>query len=106
VLTQQVVWSDNKDEIPAARAQSGPDGRFMFAAVERQSAVMRFVPHQPVILQRIFIQHEGVLYVAWRHTKDSYESNSEMDGHALNLQCELSRTPDFEGTHFGICKAV
>lgn len=102
-LSQQVVWSDNKDEISPVRVLTGPDGGFLFAAVERDAGLIRLVPHQPVILQKILIHYNGIDYVAWRHTKDSYDVNSELGGRALKLTCELNRAPDFEGTHYGIC---
>ena len=105
-LVQQVVWSDNKNDVPPQQTSSDADGRFSFPMVERSAGVIRMVPHQPVILQKILIRYEGVEYTAWRHTKNTYDANSELDGKPLNLQCELSREPDFEGTHYGICKAV
>ena len=105
-LVQEVVWSDNKNDVLPIRTSSDADGRFHFAPVERSAGLTRMVPHQPAILQRITIHYQGVDYMAWRHTKNTYDVNSELDGKALNLQCELSREPDFEGTHYGICKAV
>lgn len=105
-LTQTVVWSDNKDEIPAQQAVTDAKGGFSFPAIERKAGVLRMVPHQPVMLQKIIIDYQGSEYTAWRHTKDSYEANSEMDGKPLNLVCELTRDADFEGTHYGICKAI
>ena len=105
-ISQQVVWSDNTNDVPSRHTLSDQSGRFTFASVERASAALRFLPHQPVILQKLIIRYAGVEYMAWRHTKDSYEANSELDGRPLNLVCELSRAPDFEGTHYGICKTV
>lgn len=105
-VIQEVVWSDNKNDVPPTTVSSAVDGRFSFPVVERNAGVMRVVPHQPVILQKILIRYEGVEYTAWRHTRNSYEDNSEMDGRPLRLECELSRAADFEGTHYGICKAL
>jgi hypothetical protein len=104
-IVQKVVWSDNPEDVKEARARSDADGRFHFDPVMGPAGLTRLIPHQPVILQRITIRHEGVDYPAWRHTKDTYENNSELDGKPLNLSCELSRSPDFDGTHYGICKA-
>ena len=105
-LIQETVWSDNKNDVPAVTTTTDADGRFHFTEVDRKAGILRMVPHQPVILQKITIRYEGVDYPAWRHTKNTYDANSELDGKPLNLQCELSREPDFEGTHYGICKAV
>ncbi len=104
-VLQEVVWSDNKDEIPARETASDHSGRFFFPAVERNAGALRVVPHQPVILQKLVIRYDGVDYPAWRHTKNSYEENSELGGKRMDLVCELSREPDFEGTHYGICRA-
>ena len=105
-LTQTVVWSDNKDEIAPQHAVTDRNGAFSFPVIERKAGLLRMVPHQPVMLQKIMIDYQGVQYTAWRHTKDSYEVNSEMGGKPLNLVCELTREADFEGTHYGICKAI
>lgn len=104
-VRQEVVWSDDKNEIPARETASDGSGRFSFAAVERNAGALRAVPHQPVILQKLIIRYDGVDYPAWRHTKDSYEENSELGGKRMDLVCELTREPDFEGTHYGICRA-
>lgn len=104
-VLQEVVWSDNKDEIPARETVSDDSGQFSFPAVEHNAGALRVVPHQPVILQKLIIRYGGVDYPAWRHTKNSYEENSELGGKRMELVCELSREPDFEGTHYGICRA-
>lgn len=105
-LTQETVWSDNKNDVPPKSVRTDSDGRFLFPAVERDAGATRVVPHQPVILQKILISYDGQEYTAWRHTKNSYEANSEMEGRPLKLECELTRSADFEGTHYGICKAL
>lgn len=105
-LVQEVVWSDDKNDVPPKHTHTDADGRFHFPTVEHGAGVTRMVPHQPVILQKIIIRYEGVDYMAWRHTKNSYDANSELDGKSLELECELTRQPDFEGTHYGICKAI
>lgn len=105
-LTQTVVWSDNKDEIPAQHTVTDAKGAFSFPVIERKAGLLRVVPHQPVMLQKIIINYQGIEYTAWRHTKDSYDLHSEMGGKPINLVCELTREPDFEGTHYGICKAI
>lgn len=105
-LVQQVTWSDDKDEIPTARARSDAHGRFHFPVVEHHAGWLRALPHQPVILQSVTIHFQGRDYLAWRHTRNSYAPNAELDGKPLHLVCELTRAPDFEGTHYGICKAI
>jgi hypothetical protein len=105
-LVQEVVWSDNKNDVPPAHTRSDAQGRLHFTVVVHRPGLLRAGPHQPVVLQKITIRYEGRDYTAWRHTKNSYEPDSELDGKPLDLECELTRAPDFEGTHYGICKAV
>jgi len=104
-VVQKVVWSDNADEIPLQHAVTDPKGAFQFPVITRRSVLLQLLPHQPVMVQKIVIRYGGAEYEAWRHTKEDYELNSELDGRPLSLVCELSRQPDFEGTHYGICKA-
>ena len=105
-LTQKVVWSDNPDEIPPQHAVTGVDGVVRFPRIERSAGLRRVIPAQPVMLQSITIQFEGTDYLAWRYGKDSYDDLSELEGRPLNLICELTRAPQHEGKHYGICKAV
>lgn len=104
-LVQKVVWSDDENEIAPQRAVTDEKGAFWFPAIERSAGVRRMIPSQPMMLQKIVIHYQGVEYIAWRHGKDSYDANTELDGRPLKLVCELSRQPDFEGTHYGLCKA-
>ena len=67
---------------------------------------MRLIPAQPSIRQKLVIRYQGVEYEAWSHGKHDYDANSELDGKPLRLVCDLATAPDFEGTHYGICRAV
>jgi hypothetical protein len=103
-VRQEITFSDG--QIPSQHAVSDAAGSFHFPVVDRSAGFTRWVPHQPVILQRIVITYGGIEYEAWRHTRNSYGMNSELDGRPLRLECDLARQPDFEGTHYGICTAV
>lgn len=105
-LVQRVVWSDDANEIPPQRTVTDSGGTFSFPPIERKAGLLRLVPTQPVMQQTITIQFEGVEYVAWMHGKNSYDANAELDGRPIRLVCELTRQPDYEGKHFGICRAV
>jgi len=105
-LVQKVVWSDDPDEIPPQRTTSDATGAFRFPAIERSAGLRRMIPAQPMMLQTITIHVEGQEYLAWRYGKDSYDNRSELDGRPLNLVCELTRAPEHEGKHYGICRAV
>lgn len=104
-LIQTVVWSENESEVPPQRAVTDGKGAFSFPAIERKAGLRRMIPSQPMMLQKIVIHYQGVEYIAWRHGKDSYDANAELDGKPFNLICELTRPPSHEGTHYGICKA-
>jgi len=105
-LIEKVVWSDNENEIPPQRAVTDAKGAFSFPAIERKAGLLRLIPAQPTIQQTITIKYQGVEYIAWLHGKGSYNANTELDGKPINLVCELTRQPDYEGKHYGICKAV
>lgn len=105
-LVETVVWSENEDEIPSQHATTDEKGIFRFPSIERKAGLRRMIPSQPTMLQKIVIRYQGAEYIAWRHGKDSYDVNSELDGRPINLVCELDRAPAHEGTHYGICKAL
>jgi hypothetical protein len=105
-LIEKVVWSDNENDIPPQHAVTDSKGAFSFPAIERNAGLLRLIPAQPTIQQTITIKYQGVEYTAWLHGKGSYNPNTELDGRPINLICELTRQPDYEGKHYGICKAV
>ena len=104
-LIQKVVWSDDENEIPPQRTVTDKAGAFSFPAIERRAGILRMIPAQPIMLQKILIHYQGAEYIAWQHSKTSYNANTELDGRPIRLVCELTRQPDFEGKHYGICKA-
>jgi hypothetical protein len=104
-LVQKVVWSDNENEIAPQRTMTDQAGAFSFPAIEHSAGLLRLIPAQPTMLQEIVIRYEGAEYIAWQHGKNSYNANTELDGRPIRLVCELTRQPDYEGKHYGICKA-
>ncbi|TKC80183.1 DUF4198 domain-containing protein [Trinickia terrae] len=104
-LIQKVVWSDDENEIPPQRTVTDTTGAFAFPAITRKAGLLRLIPAQPTMLQTILIRYQGVEYIAWQHGKNSYDANTELDGRPITLVCELTRQPDYEGKHYGICKA-
>jgi hypothetical protein len=105
-LVEKVVWSDDENDIPPQHAVTDAKGAFAFPAIERKAGLLRLIPAQPTIQQTITIKYQGTEYTAWLHGKSSYNANTELDGRPINLVCELTRQPDYEGKHYGICKAV
>lgn len=105
-LVQKVVWSDNDKENPAQHALSDRSGAFRFPPIERSAGLLRLIPAQPIMLQSITIRYQGVEYEAWKHSKGSYDPNTELDGKPIWLVCELTQKPDYEGKHYGICRVM
>lgn len=105
-LIQKVLWSENEDKNPVQHAVTDENGAFWFPAIERGAGLLRMIPAQPMMLQTIVIRYQGVEYIAWRYGKGSYDRNSELDGRPIKLLCELTRPPEHEGKHYGICKAM
>ena len=104
-IVQEVLYKD-VDEVPPSTVVSGPEGSFVLEEVTHAAGLSRMLPGQVSIGQRLVIRHQGEEYEGWRHNKTSVEPNSELDGRPLKLVCELTTPPDFEGTHFGICRAA
>ncbi len=88
----QWAWNDilEKDETTTDSA-----GKFSFPLLSRFSLGSSLLPHEPVISQRIYIDHEGKEYLAWRYFKRDYNVNDELSGKSINLQCELKKEPGY-----------
>ncbi len=104
-VIQEVLYKE-ADEVPIITAVSGAEGKFVLEEVTHSAGLSRLLPGQVSIVQRLVIRYQGKEYEGWRHNKSSIEPNSELDGRPLKLVCELTTPPDFEGTHFGICRAA
>lgn len=105
-LVQKVVWSDDESKNRTQNTATDRNGAFEFPTIEANAGLLRLIPAQPTIQQTIVIRYRGVEFVAWLHGKGSYNANTELDGRPLHLECELTRQPDYEGKHYGICRAV
>jgi hypothetical protein len=105
-LVQKVVWSDDAAQNPTQHTVTDKDGAFTFPAIERNAGLLRLIPAQPTIQQTILIRYQGAEYVGWLHGKTSYNANTELEGRPFRLVCELTHQPDYEGKHYGICRAV
>ncbi|MCJ7555870.1 MAG: hypothetical protein MUP90_03020 [Gammaproteobacteria bacterium] len=104
-IIQEVLYKD-AGEVPATTVASGPQGDFALEEVTHAAGLSRMLPGQVSIVQKLLIRYQGKEYEGWRHNKSSVEANSELNGRPLKLVCELTTPPDFEGTHFGICRAA
>ncbi len=71
---------------------------------QKQGGASKFLPHEPVIFQKITIQYKGHKYIAWQHTKHNYDDLGELKGKRLIMNCELSNEVKDDGVYFGICK--
>lgn len=88
------------------RTATDAQGGFRLPRVSRFSVFGRLVPREPAISQTITIHHHGKDYEGWLYFKNDYDDNSELNGRAINLVCDLEREPKFGGDSFGICRAM
>ncbi len=105
VVKRTLHWKESSFEDAVVTTSAG-----VFALPERTTKALlwKFLPHEPVIKQKIHIEFEGKTYLAWRYTKHDYEMNGEREGRPLNLLCEIQAetrshdiTEDF--TYYGMC---
>lgn len=92
-----------KDKTVSVKTTTDADGRFRFDEVVESSFSGSLLPHEPVIVQKIFIRTGGQEYKAWTYTKHNYEPGGERMGQPIEIECPLEVKPDFHGDVFGIC---
>lgn len=95
-------WSNERQ---THSVKTDAQGRFQFRAITATSWLARFVPHEPVIGQRITLRYQGKEHKGWVFTKHNYSNHGEVRGRPLNFVCELSGEPvaNPETETFGIC---
>jgi hypothetical protein len=106
IVAQKIVWSDDAAENTATQVITDAHGRFHFEPITRAAGMARLIPHSPMILQSIRVNHGGQEYIAWKHGKQTYEENSELHGRPLRLVCELTAPAQQEDDHYGVCRVV
>lgn len=92
-----------KDKIGSEATRTDEQGRFRFPAATGSSLLGVLLPHEPVVVQKIHIRHQGKVYEAWMYTKHNYEPNGELDGQPLRLVCRLDSPPTYRDKVYGIC---
>lgn len=97
----QWAWDDKKE---TDKTVTNEKGSFSFPQKDKSGGVSGFIPHEPVISQKIIIRYQGQEYTAWQHTKHNYDKNGELKGRKLLLLCELSSEYKNDGVYFGICE--
>ncbi|PIE83284.1 MAG: hypothetical protein CSA09_02090 [Candidatus Contendobacter odensis] len=95
---------------------SDSQGQFKFPVAYSSSFFRSIMPHEPIVRQKIFIQHNGESYEAWNYTKRNYRVNGERDGRALIMKCDLNTEPTAKEAYknamgqsinyYGICELV
>ena len=94
-------WKDRRGEDVT---HTDAAGRFSFPAVYGSSLLGGILPHEPVIEQKIIIDHAGDSYRAWVYTKGLYSENGERNGMPIRLTCRLESEPSRKEGIFGICE--
>lgn len=97
-----------KNEQRTVSKTTGADGTFSLTAITGQSFTARFLPHEPVIGQRITLRYQGHEHKAWVFTRHNYDALGEVAGCELVFSCELSDEPMAhpETETFGICRLL
>jgi hypothetical protein len=103
VVEQEFRWAW-KDEVGLVQTKTATDGKFSFPAVVRSSFLGSLLPHEPMIRQTILIRYAGNEYKAWMFDKGSYKENSELQGKAISLYCDLEEPLSHKGEVYGICQ--
>lgn len=93
------AWFDKEG---VDQAESGPDGRFHFDRVVVRSITAGWLPHQPVITQKIDIIFDNNVHEAWSLVKMDYDDNGELDGKVINVLCDIATKPGLKGKLYGI----
>lgn len=93
-----------KDVEKKEKTVTGQDGRYHFPEVVESSFFGSFMPHEPLIGQRIYIRYQGQQYKGWKHSKHNYRKNGEL-GRPINLRCDLGTEPSLKEDEevYGIC---
>jgi len=102
-LERTWFWHWN-DERGGDTTNTDAAGAFRFPAVNGRSLSGSLLPHEPVIEQKILIQHGGKTYRAWVFSKGEYGENGELDGRPIRLTCRLESEPTRKQGVFGICE--
>lgn len=79
-------------------------GRFQFPEATGRSFTA-FLPHEPVIVQRITLRYQGKEHTGWFMAKHNYDRLGEVPGRPLRFVCDLGTEagPHPETQTFGIC---
>ncbi len=102
-------WYKWKDEAFTQEIETDLNGKFAFKGVSKKSFFWSIFPHNPAIGQEIKISYGGETYTAWRFKKGDYELNSESNGTALFMACDLNKPEKVHSVtqlsdYFGLCE--
>lgn len=108
VEVQQAYHWHWKNEQRTVSTRTDANGTFSLPAITGQSFTSRFLPHEPVIGQRITLRYQGREHKAWVFTRHNYDALGEVAGRELVFSCELSDEPVAhpETETFGICRLL
>ncbi|XXF08715.1 hypothetical protein J3Q00_22500 [Pseudomonas sp. D2-3] len=103
-IEQEYHWHW-KNEHRKNSVKSDAQGRFHFPAVTAKSLTAGFMPHEPVIGQRLTLRYQGKDHKGWVFTKHNYDNLGEVKNRPLKFICELNSEPVAypETETFGIC---
>lgn len=104
-VSRTTQWKDSRE---VEQTVSNQSGEFNFKAKTARSMMWSLLPHNPVVMQTISIEVNGQRYEAWEYQKGDYELNSEADGKALNMLCDLDQEAQSHAinqlfSYWGLC---
>jgi hypothetical protein len=103
VIEREYVWGW-KNKTYRDQTITNALGEFSFPEATEVSLWASLVPHEPIIKQTILIKHKEKTYKAWLFDKENYKSNSELNGRAISLLCDLDAQTTNKGAIYGICE--
>lgn len=94
-------WGNQKR---TATVTTDAQGRFHFPEVTGRSFTA-FLPHEPVVVQRITLRYRGKEHVGWFMAKHNYDRLGEVAGRRLSFVCDLASEAKAhpETETYGIC---
>jgi hypothetical protein len=117
-LNREVQWVWGKETI-TDNVKTSKDGSFFFPAIKRKMFLGSFLPHQPVIDQKISVAYGGKSLLLWSVTKHNYDNNSELfftnpttgansfyrdPAKPMSVTCSLESSPSHRGKIYGLCE--
>ncbi len=111
IIKKKYSWG-NKKETKETETKTDINGSFEFDASYSSSVFTSLFPHEPLITQYIYIEHNQKSYLGWRYEKGSYDIGAETGKSPIKLICDLMWEEQFHNDdnplrrYLGICRVL